>query len=368
MNSSDVIIVGGGIAGSVSAYFLAREGFRVRLLERGELAAEASGAAAGMLLPIGEARGRSALYRFGMRSLAEFPELCDELIERTGFDPEYEASGALHVATTETRLRELQTARVALPEAKLEVLGADETRAEASLGPDVCGSLWSPGEAHVRSPLFAKALAAGAAQLGVRIETGTLVTGFVRRGDRVVGVRTPDHVFAADHVVLCSGAWAPSMLDEVGGGFRLPVEPVRGQIVALERPESASRAIIFAENVYLVAKRDGTLVAGATQEHVGFDRRVTAEGVLTVLRAATRLAPALATASFRGAWAGLRPTTPDGLPLIGPHPNLENLILATGHSRSGVLLAPVTGRWVADLVAEKSLVPEELSPSRFAPA
>jgi glycine oxidase len=361
--ASDVIVVGGGIVGCAISYFLAREGLSVVLLERDQLAVHASGAAAGMLLPLAEAAQRGPLHAWGRRSLAMFPELCAELRERSGVDPEYEASGALHLAESEPRAQQLQ-AKARLFEAEsLEWLGPEALRgAEPLLGPGLCGALWSPGEGHVRSPLLTQAFARAAAELGARIETGSTVTGVRRAGERVTGVETASGSHSAGSVVLCMGAWTPGVV-----GFALPIEPVRGQILSLDAPRSPLGSIVVGESAYLVPKRDGSVVVGASEERVGFDCRVTAEGMGRLLAAAPRLVPALADCGFRSAWAGLRPATPDGLPVIGPAPGSEGLVIAAGHFRNGVLLSPVSGRLVADLLLGKAL-PEDAAafrPERF---
>ena len=355
--SSDAIVVGGGVVGCAVSWFLAREGLSVLLLERDQLAVHASGAAAGMLLPLAEAAHQGPLHAWGRRSLAMFPELCSELRERSGVDPEYEASGALHVAESDPRAQRLQ-AKARLFEAEsLEWLGPEALRgAEPLLGPGLHGALWSPNEAHVRSPLLTRAFARAAAELGARVETGVTVTGLRRAGERVTGVETASGSRSAGTVVLCMGAWTP-------GTFALPIEPLRGQILSLDAPRPPLRSIVIGESAYLVAKRDGSVVVGATEERVGFDCRVTAEGMGRLLDAAPRLAPALADCGFRNGWAGLRPATPDGLPVIGPAPGSEGLVIAAGHFRNGVLLSPITGRLVADLLLGKSL-PEDATAFR----
>ncbi|MGH0028791.1 MAG: NAD(P)/FAD-dependent oxidoreductase, partial [Myxococcota bacterium] len=149
-------------------------------------------------------------------------------------------------------------------------------------------------------------------------------------------------------------------------GLALPVEPVRGQILSLEAPPGCGPMLVD-EHLYLVPKRDGRLVVGATEERVGFDDRVTAEGVAALLRDAFALAPSLADRAFLEAWSGLRPATPDGLPIIGPAPGLPGLLLACGHYRNGVMLSPVTGELVADLVHGRPLPDDAAAfdPARF---
>jgi glycine oxidase len=373
--SSDVVVVGGGVIGCAVAFQLAREGLSVTLFERGEIAGEASGAAAGMLTPVGEAGEGGAFVAWKLRSLALFPGLLAELRERSGVDPEYQVSGVLRVAGDAAEEASLRGQVQELPELELVWLDAGALkRAEPQLAPQERGGLLSPREAHVRSPLLVRAYAQAAASLGARLRAGLPVTGLVRERARVVGVETPEGRHGAAHVVLCPGSWARACAAWVAPFPDLPVAPVRGQIVCLDAPHPALRSIVWGPGAYLVPKLDGSVVVGATSEHAGFDRRVTAAGVAALLEAAARLVPALADASFRSAWAGLRPATPDGLPLVGPLPEVDGLVVAAGHYRNGVLLSPLTGRMVADGLlgkgwAEPAFLPERwLRPGRSADA
>ena len=363
MTSSDIVVVGGGIIGCAVTWSLAREGISVSLLERDDLATRASGAAAGMLLGIGEGERGDFFRAWAHRSLALFPALCSELRERSGVDPEFESCGALYVADSADAERALRDKAQRFAGQGAEWLDAGALLdAEPQAAPGLRGALWGPEEAHVRSPLLARAYAAAAAELGARIECGVAVTGLLRRGSRVHGVDTDRGPREAGGVVVCAGAWTPAT-----ARVPLPIEPVRGQIVFVDNARPPLRTIVFGDDVYLVPKRDASVVVGATVERVGFDCRVTADGVARLLDAAKRLAPALAGSRFRTAWAGLRPATPDGLPAVGPAPGCEGLWLAAGHHRNGVLLAPVTGELVADLVLGKApaLDAVSVSPGRW---
>jgi len=370
VSARDVVVVGGGVVGCAVAYALAREGLGVTLLERDALASQASGAAAGMLAPLAEAESDGPFLALGLRSLALFPDLVAELAGRgAATDPEYVRCGVLRVATSDAEALDLRARVRAFAGRGLEWLDARATRAEAPLLADrVRGAVWSPHEAHVRSAALVHALAEGAQRLGARVETGVAATGLLRRGERAVGVRTAREDLAAGHVVLCAGAFTPACWAWLDAPPPLPIEPVRGQILALLPRGEPLQRIVWGEGAYLVPKRDGTVVVGATEERVGYDVRVTAEGVHALLSAALRLAPGLGAAELRASWAGLRPVTPDRLPAVGPVPAAEGLWVAAGHGRNGVLLAPLTGRIVADGILGRGALEEagRLHPGRFA--
>ncbi|MFN3653497.1 MAG: glycine oxidase ThiO [Armatimonadota bacterium] len=362
MSSPEVLVVGGGVIGSAAAYFLARAGVSVRLLERDGLASHASGAAAGMLAPICESESDSPFFRLALRSLGLFPELAPRLRELSGIDPQYVPSGAVRAALTEPEAEALRERSRRLGRFGVEWLDARAARErEPLLSPRTVGALWSPAEANVYSPQLGRAYAGAAAALGAEIRTGVAATGLLRRGGRVLGVRTTDGEMEAGQVVLCAGAWTrfcAGWLD-----LDLPVRPVRGQILALDAPTPAPRSIVWGEGAYLVPKLNGALVVGATEEDAGFDCRTTAAGVERLLSAARELLPALSQCSFRHAWAGLRPDTPDHLPVIGPIPGVEGVVVAAGHFRNGVLLSPVTGEAVAECVRSGTL-PADVAPFR----
>ncbi len=367
MSRADVLVVGGGVVGCSAAWWLAREGLSVALLERDEIGAHASGASAGMIRPLGESSGNPDFLTWALRSAALFPELVAEVRERSGIDPGYSACGALDVALDEAEVERLRAKAERYADHGLEWLGRDALDREPQLARDAWGGLWSPREASVQSGLLSRALAAAAASLGATIETGAAVTGLLREGARVVGVRTGSSERSAGQVVLCMGTWTPACAAWLGADWQLPIEPVRGQILSLDSPNPPLRSMLVGGGLYFVPRRDGALVVGATEERVGFDCRVTAAGVAGLLAAAPRVVPALADCGFRSAWAGLRPTTPDRLPAVGPLPGAPGALVAAGHHRNGVLLAPVTGRLVADLVLGKELPTDAaaLHPDRF---
>lgn len=364
--SPDVVVVGGGAVGCSVAWHLARAGIAVTLLEGGEIAGQASGAAAGMLAPYGEAEGPGPFLEWAVRSLAGFGSLVQELREDSGVDPEFVRSGILRIATDAEVAEELQGQARSFEDA-LEWLSAEELQRLAPPVTDAAhGAVWSEREAHVRSPLLTRAFARAAEAHGARVEEGVPVTGLLREGSRVVGVETAAGARPAGVVVLCTGSWTRTAAGWLGEDLDLPIAPVRGQIVSLDAPPGGLPCVVWGvPGPYLVPKLDGSVVVGATSERVGFDRRVTADGVAGLLQEAARLVPALADATFRGAWAGLRPESPDGLPLVGPVPAVDGLLLAAGHYRNGVLLSPITGQIVADGIQGKGWAEPAFLPERW---
>lgn len=348
MSRPDVVVVGGGVIGCAAAFELSRRGLAVELFEREGLASQASGAAAGMLAPLAESREGDALRSWGWRSLGKLPALAADLLERSGIDPEWVPSGVLRVARREEDAQRLQ--QQARTDAAYDVEWIDAAAARAAapgLADDCLGAFFSPHEGHVRSPLLARAFARAAEQLGARLRVGEVV-------------RDPS-ALDAGAVVVCAGCWTPGL------GINLPIEPLRGQILSLDAPAPAFAPIVWERDTYLVPKRDGSVVVGATEEHAGFDCRTTTEGVAGLIDAAAAIVPGLRRAAIRSAWAGLRPATPDALPAIGPVAGHERLFVAAGHHRNGVLLSPVTSELVADLVEGKGMPPDAaaFAPERF---
>jgi len=371
MRTSEVVVVGGGVIGASVAFFLAREGIEVTVLERDAVGAAASGAAAGMLTPMSETRGAGPFFRWARRSLAGVEALAAELLERSGVDCEFVRSGTLRLAFDDDEAERLRALRDGLAgeDVPLEWLDPDALRAlEPHVSEEAVGALLAPDEAHVRSPLLARAYAAAARRLGARIETGVEATGLRLASGRVSAVETREGPWSTPRLVLCTGAWSGRGGVWPDGLVPPPVEPVRGQILSVEAPEAPPTATLVASDGYVVTKRDGSLVVGATEELAGFDVRATGAGLRQMLELGMRLVPALEGCTFRSAWAGLRPASRDGLPIVGPVPEVEGLAVATGHHRNGVLLSPVTGSVVADWVAGKG-TPDEARPflpSRFA--
>ena len=351
MERTDVAIIGGGLIGCASAYYLTRAGLKVTVLDQGRLGSEASWAGAGMLGAQVELAEPTPAVSLAIPSRAMYPDLAKTLREETGIDIGYQAGGIMLVALTEADAEQYQ-ARLRWQVGqglRAEWLTPGETRElEPELKGDFLGALHLPDDHQVSSPLVAQALAAAARRRGAILREGARVHGFLTEGSRVIGVRTATGDLVAEWVVLAAGAWSGALAAKIG--LDLPVRPVKGQMLALRMPWLPAGRTIFSSGCYLLPKCDGRILVGASMEEVGFDKRPTLGVLNGMAEAATRLIPALREASFESAWAGLRPGNPDDLPFIGLVEGRPGLIVATGHFRKGILMAPITGRIVEALV------------------
>jgi glycine oxidase len=352
--SYDAVIVGGGVIGLSCAWRAAQHGAQVAVVERSHPSAGATRVAAGMLAPVGElAFGEPELLKMTLAAAGLYPAFVAELEAASGVSVGYRRDGALHVALDRDEAAELR--RVHELQRSLG-LGAEWLpprrcrELEPGLTPSLNGGVHAPGEASVDPRALAAALlAALEAEDGVELLTGSGVGEALLDGERVVGVRTGSgEELRAATVILAAGAWSgqASWLPEPA---RPPVRPVKGQILELRSRDGVApcRRIVASERVYLVPRPDGRLIVGATVEEHGFDTAVTAGGVHELLREAYRLLPEVAEMELVEAAAGLRPGTPDNLPLIGAS-GVDGLLWATGHCRNGILLAPLTANMLVE--------------------
>jgi glycine oxidase len=366
----DAVIVGGGIIGGSIAFNLAQRNLRVAVLDRQELMHEASWAAAGMLSPAPDCPAAIPLVPLGRASLALYPRFVAAVEDASGLRTRYRAGGAVEVICHGDAGRELSTL-VALHRGlglACEPLRLEEARnMEPALGRDVQAAALLPDECSIEPRAMASAVLAAAASASVTLCPGVEVISLARDGNKCVGVKVSsgEH-FHAGHVVLAAGCWS-SQIPEAAP--YAPTVPVRGQMVALRNSGMPIRHVLRSERGYLVPRgveSPQTVVVGSTVENAGFEKRLTSGGIEKILSAANELAPELAKAEIVETWSGLRPGTPDQLPILGPV-DFDGLVFATGHYRNGILLTPVTAKLISDWITERrtSIDWEMFSPLRF---
>lgn len=345
-----IAIAGGGVIGCAIAYYLAKAGASVIVLERGEIAGEASGAAAGMLIPPSESVPPGPFRDLCLASLKLYPDLIPAIERESGIGVQFTKSGILLTAQTEGRaeaMRAYARWQQGLGRDVDWVEGATLRALEPALTNRLRGAAYSPDDRHVNPGLLTLALSRAAVAHGAELRPATAVAGFTGRGARLSGIRTDaGEIVQADIIVLSAGSWTKGVAQKLGAS--VPVRPMRGQMLAYR--STALRHIVWGEDGYLVPKMGGFIFAGATVEDVGFRAVTTRTGLSGLRRMASALVPTLRYAEVASAWAGLRPGSADGWPIIGRLPGRENVFVATGHFRNGVLLAPITGRLVSQFI------------------
>lgn len=353
--TSDVVVIGGGIIGLAVAYYLGREKLQVTLVERGAVGREASWAAAGYLSFQSSSNTPGPRLELTRTSCRMYESWIEELSEHTPADTGFLRCGLLEICLDAAEAYEAQE-RMAWQRAAgyaVEWLDTTATRKRHPyLAPDlpVQGALWLPEVAQVRPPRLLKALTEATLRLGVQIREHSPVTALIRRDDQVTGVRlaNSEHL-AAPIVVNAAGSWAAQLAPEMA---LMPVKPIKGTIVLLEIPAPPTREILVSSRGSIYTRADNKVLLGATLEDAGYDKRVKLEAVYTLVRQALAFLPGLKDASLITAWAGLRPFSHDNLPYLGPVPGLPGAYAATGHYRSGILLAPVTGLLLKEMILQ----------------
>ncbi|MFO0723824.1 MAG: glycine oxidase ThiO [Myxococcota bacterium] len=351
IQSPDVLVVGGGIVGLSIGVALARRGAKVRLLERGSLGREASWAGAGIIYARALSHAKTP-FDWLMAKGAELHEQTALLLrDETGIDNEYRRSGEFLVAMSDENLLELTT------EVELQRSHGSKTRwidpaelreREPSMATQLVAVVEIPEVARFRPPRHLKALEIAARRAGVELVSGEEALRVEVEGTRATAVHTPSGRIAAGEVVLAAGAWTSALLEPLG--ILAPVRPLRGQIALLRAPTPVLTRVVSTGYEYLVPRDDGRVLVGSTREDVGFDKRTTAAAISMLLGRAAEFVPALANADVEATWSGLRPATPDGMPILGAAPGFQGLWLAAGHTRYGLHLGPITGEVMADLI------------------
>ncbi len=366
MAHCDVLVAGGGVVGLSLAWRLAQRGQQVVVLEAGT-AGGASWAAAGMLAPLAEARSCNAFVRLGLDSLALYPDFLKELSDASGLAIAPAGPGMLRVAQTRHEADTLHQAltwqqTLGLPLEWLDT--ADALQREPALLSTLVGAVYSPREQQITPRRLLDALRAACLHAGVVIHANSCLETIVTHGQRATGAVVSTLSLDCGQLVLAAGVW----IDRAAGrlGISLPVTPLRGQALTLDTGLPLPLAhTIYGTQGYLVPRASGQIVVGATEEHAGFDAAPTPDGRNGLRAMASRLVPLTAQLPLHEHWAGLRPVTPDGLPLLGRAPHWDNVFLAGGHGRNGILLTPITAQLMTRTLLDSTPPPAALSPTRF---
>ena len=366
MKKFDVAIAGGGLIGASIALDLARAGLSVGLFDRQKPGLEASWAGAGILSPAPESPAMIALVPLGKASMAIYPEFVRMVEEASGRSAGYRPEGTLQALFSRDAREELSTV-IALHHGlglKAEPLSAEDARAlEPALSEDLEAGVLRPEEASVDNRALTQAVLEAARRSGVQFFSARGAQAIWREGRRCLGLNLGDEKIEAQWTVIAAGCFSATI---EGAAVYAPVRPAKGQMVALRADDLKIERVLWSEKIYLVPRNDGRILAGATVEYTGFEKVVTAGGLEKILAGAIELSPGLRSARVEETWAGLRPDSPDHLPILGPT-DIDGLLIATGHFRGGILLTPITARLVREWVTEQrvSVNWDRFSPMRF---
>jgi glycine oxidase len=370
----DVAVIGAGVIGLSIAWRLAQRGLSVTVFDRGRAGEGASHAAAGMLAACAEIEpSEESLLTLNRASQALWPEFAAELEAATGDAVDLRQEGTLNIALTADEAARLKQHLVLQERLNLPVTwlsAAEIRRREPALAPGVVGGISSPEDHQVDNRKLARALKAAAVAVGVKLVEETAVESLAIENGHVTGVETAAGMHRAGKVVLAAGAWSRGLAG-LPAGARPPVRPVKGQLIALGMDPAAPliNHVVWAPGVYMVPRRDGRLILGATVEEKGFDQAITAGGMLSLLHAAWRAIPAIEDLPVVETWVGHRPGSRDDAPVLGAGP-VEGLVYATGHHRNGILLTPVTAQVISNFILDGRLdsVAAPFQLARFTPA
>jgi glycine oxidase len=360
-NMSDLIVIGGGIIGMLTARELAVAGRRVTLLERGRTGEESSWAGGGILSPLYPWRYAAPITRLARWSQQHYAALAGQLLRETGVDPEYTASGLLMLGLEAEELGQGQ-AWAAQNGYHIEQIGAAALSGiQPGLGAFAGDALWMPDIAQVRNPRFVRALRRSIDLLGVRVLEHRPVDKLMVRSGEIVGARSGSSEYTAPQVVVCGGAWSEQLAESAG--CSVGVYPVKGQMLLYRAEPGLLRRIVLADDRYAIPRRDGHILLGSTMEDAGFDKTTTGEAREALQAAAERMLPALARYPLVKQWAGLRPGRARGIPCISAHPQIGGLFVNAGHFRNGVVTGLASARLMADLILGREPI---LEPAEFA--
>lgn len=342
---SDILVIGGGAIGLLTARELVQAGAEVTLVEMGATGRESSWAGGGIISPLYPWRYADSVTALSLWSQREYPRLCASLQEETGVDPELIRSGLLTL-DPEEQAQAIPWARA--HGAHIEILeNAALREIEPRLGPQPASAIWMPEVTQVRNPRLGRALRLAIEKRAHIREQEEVIELLVDSG-RTVGARTAGGTIEAEHVVLCTGAWTAKLLERLH--TKPEIEPVRGQMILFyAKPGAINRVVLYHER-YVIPRRDGRVLVGSTLEHEGFVKATTANAKEELYSAAVEMFPLLKRTPIENHWAGLRPGSPSGIPYIGAYPDIQGLYFNAGHFRNGLVTSPASARLAADMI------------------
>lgn len=347
---ADIIIIGGGIAGLLTARELQAAGAQVTVIEKGLVGQESSWAGGGILSPLYPWRYPDAVNELARWSQHYYPQLAQALFSETGVDPQWLKSGLLILDSDETAAAQAWLRR--FPATVMQTPAEETLRIEPAIENLPEASLWLPEVAQIRNPHLVKALTLSLLLRGVRILEHTPLEKILIRQNKVTGVMAGNNKYDTARVVIAAGAWSGQVAKEIG--VTLPIEPVRGQMLCFHGSPNLFSRILLQRGYYLIPRSDGIVLAGSTIEHKGFDKTTTQEAREEIYRAAMSLIPTLRNYPIIKQWAGLRPSSPSGIPFIGEHPDIEGLFFNSGHFRNGFVLTPASARLLGDIINRRA--------------
>ncbi len=341
---NDCLIIGGGISGLLTALQLHDAGLKVTVIERQNTGQESSWAGGGIISPLYPWRYTTAVTALAAWSQQYYPNFVDDIRAKTGIDPELHNTGLLILDT-----EDYSQARAWADQYKVNLEYLDNVQvSEPELNANYQQGLWLPDISNIRNPRLLQALKQALILSGVKLLEHQQVQALRQQDNKIVGVETEQGFIAAKRVVVATGAWSANFIENI------KVKPVCGQMILFKTPAALISRMVLAKDHYVIPRRDGYVLVGSTLEHVGFNKNTTAAAKEELKSIAFDLIPKLANYQVEKHWAGLRPSSPNGVPYIGKHPDIEGLYINAGHFRNGIVLGLASARLLADIILERS--------------